>query len=47
MRMQVERQRSRAHKILFDRDLPFKPRRVESKVTFKRKTKHPHRNLEG
>lgn len=46
MQYRVERQRSRAHKILFDRDLPFKPRKVESKVNYRRKTKHPHRQLE-
>lgn len=47
MRYQVELQRSRAHKILFDRDLPFKPRKVESKVQFRRKIKHPNRQFEG
>lgn len=46
MRHQVPRQRSRAHKILFDRDLPFKPHRVESKVNYRRKTKHPHKQQE-
>lgn len=47
MRIQVERQRSRAHRILFDRDLPFKPRRVENKTNYRRKLKHPNRNQEA
>ena len=32
--------RTRAHRVLFDRDLPFKPRVVESKLRYKRREKH-------
>lgn len=36
--------RTRAHRVLFDRDLPFKPRVVESKLRYRRRDKHqkPH-----
>ena len=34
------RQRTRAHRVLFDRDLPFKPKVVESKLRYKRREKH-------
>ena len=38
------RQRTRAHRVLFDRDLPFKPKVVPSKLAYKRREKHqkPH-----
>ena len=33
--------RTRAHRVLFDRDLPFKPKVVESKKgVYKRRDKH-------
>lgn len=32
--------RTRAHRVLFDRDLPFKPKVVESKLRYKRREKH-------
>lgn len=43
MLVKYERKRSRAHQILFSIELPFKPRRVESKIQYKRKQKHPNR----
>jgi hypothetical protein len=30
----------RAHRVLFDNDLPFKPKVVKSKLLFKRQQKH-------
>jgi hypothetical protein len=47
MRYIVKRTKSRAHRILFDRDLPFKPRKVENKLSYNRKAKHPNRQIEG
>jgi hypothetical protein len=32
--------KTRFHRVLFDRDSPFKPKAVESKVAYKRKDKH-------
>jgi hypothetical protein len=32
--------RTRAHRVLFDRDLPFKPKVVQSKLRYKRQEKH-------
>jgi hypothetical protein len=32
--------RTRAHRVLFDRDLPFKPQIVLSKLRYKRREKH-------
>ena len=34
------RQRTRAHRVLFDRDLPFKPKVEPSKLAYKRRDKH-------
>lgn len=34
------RQRTRAHRVLFERDLPFKPRVVPSKLRYRRRDKH-------
>ncbi len=31
--------RTRAHRVLFDRDLPFKPKVVQSKLAYKRREK--------
>jgi hypothetical protein len=30
----------RAHRVLFDRDLPFRPQTEQNKVSYKRNTKH-------
>jgi len=35
-----KRLRTRSHRVLFDRDLPFKPKVVKSKKTYKRQEKH-------
>jgi hypothetical protein len=32
--------RTRAHRVLFERDSPFKPKVVESKLRYKRREKH-------
>lgn len=32
--------RTRAHRVLFDRDLPFKPKVVPGKTRYKRREKH-------
>jgi hypothetical protein len=32
--------RTRAHRVLFDRDLPFKPQVVASKLLYRRRDKH-------
>ena len=32
--------RTRAHRVLFDRDLPFKPKVVENKLRYRRREKH-------
>jgi hypothetical protein len=41
IKMKVKLQRkSRAHRILFDSDLPFKPKREQPKNQFRRKPKH-------
>jgi len=37
--------KTRIHNVLFFRDTPFKPKRVELKTRYKRRQKH--RNLEG
>lgn len=37
--------RTRAHKVLFDNDSPFRSRTVENKNQYKRKQKHRIRNL--
>jgi len=34
------KQRTRAHRVLFDRDLPFKPKVVKSKLASRRRDKH-------
>ena len=30
----------RAHRVLFDRDLPFRPRTEQNRVLYRRRTKH-------
>ncbi len=34
------RPKTRNHKVLFVQDTPFKPKRVDCKITYKRKPKH-------
>jgi len=34
------RRKTRAHKVLFDRELPFHPRVVKSKLQYRRREKH-------
>ncbi len=47
MKFKIEPQRkTRAHKVLWDRDLPFKPKREESKISYRRKPKHPKKGNE-
>jgi hypothetical protein len=36
----------RAHRVLFDRELPFQPKVVRSKVEYKRRPKHRHSDAE-
>lgn len=36
--------KSRKHRVLYDRDLPFRGRREEPKTVFRRKPKHPKRD---
>jgi len=36
----------RAHIVLFCKDTPFKPKRVENKLAYKRKPKHKGRDYE-
>jgi nitrogen fixation-related uncharacterized protein len=43
MKTQNNQYKTRAHRILFDRDLPFKPKRVEMKTLYKRRPKHKDR----
>jgi hypothetical protein len=40
-------QKTRAHRMLFLSDTPFKPKRVERKDLYKRKSKHPNRDSDG
>ena len=35
----------RAHRVLFDRDLPFRPRTEQNRVLYQRHTKHRARTL--
>jgi len=43
---EVKRSKSRNHAVLFDRDLPFKPKTVKSKLTYQRKPKHSAKGWE-
>jgi hypothetical protein len=36
----------RAHSILFERELPFKPKKEISKVLYKRNTKHRNQHID-
>ena len=38
--------RTRAHRVLFDSDLPFKPRTERNKMAYQRKAKHQNREYE-
>ena len=40
----VEQPKHRAHKVLFSNNTPFKPKVVQSKVSYKRNTKHRIKN---
>lgn len=44
LKLQVP-QKTRAHRVLWDRDLPFKPKREDSKVSYRRKAKHPKKEI--
>jgi hypothetical protein len=45
-KIQVPRIRPRAHKALFDAELPFQPRRERDQTLYRRRPKHPKR-LDG
>lgn len=38
--------RTRAHRVLFASDLPFKPRTERNKMAYQRRAKHPNREYE-
>ena len=40
MQLKVPRTRSRAHKILFDKDLPFRPKREKRQDGYQRRLKN-------
>jgi hypothetical protein len=42
----VEKPKHRAHFMLFCEDTPFKPKVVASRVKYKRKPKHPGKDME-
>lgn len=46
MQIQIPRSntRTRAHRVLFDRDLPFRGKKEERKDLYKRRDKHARRN---
>ena len=37
----------RAHRVLFDRDLPFRPKTQQNQVLYKRNIKHKGQDLQG
>lgn len=41
---EVDRPRSRAHRVLFSDDSPFKPKSVRRKDQYRRRDKHPKRS---
>ncbi len=41
----IEQPKHRAHKVLFCSNTPFKPKVVQSKVQYRRKDKHPNREV--
>lgn len=38
--VKIPRQKTRAHKVLFDKELPFAPKREQPKTAYSRKQKH-------
>ena len=46
LQFEVKRSKSRNHQVLFDRDLPFKPRSEKSKMAYQRKPKHVSKGWE-
>jgi hypothetical protein len=46
MKLQVKiPQKTRAHRVLWDRDLPFRPKTEQSKTQYRRKAKHPNKEI--
>lgn len=43
LQFEVKPGKSRNHKVLFERDLPFKPRSEKSKMAYQRKPKHTNK----
>jgi len=42
----IPRQRTRAHRVLFDQNSPFKQKVVQSKVQYTRRAKHPGKSVD-
>jgi len=40
LQFEVKRSKSRVHQVLWERDLPFKPKSEKSKMAYQRKPKH-------
>lgn len=40
------RKKTRAHYVLFAEDSPFKPKKVDSKVAYRRRPKHKGRDVD-
>ena len=47
IQIKLPRQRSRAHRVLFDENSPFKPKVVQSKLQYSRRAKHPKRDADA
>jgi hypothetical protein len=43
IQFKVDKPKSRAHYVLYG-DTPFRPKKVESKLLYKRKAKHPNKD---
>lgn len=43
----VQEPRKRHHRELFDRDLPFRGRREQSKIQYRRRDKHPLKQFDA
>ncbi len=43
--VKIPYQKTRAHRVLFERDSPFRARTVENKRKFKRSRKHPNQEI--
>jgi hypothetical protein len=41
LHFKFERPKTRVHRILFENDTPFKPKKVDLKTGYRRKDKHP------